>query len=145
MRVLLPSTHARRSGGAEARFSTRAFAKLLGSSEAKIDAALGRSQPAPGAVATGGVTNGALLCVVEAPASLSFDVVLLRQIEAKVTQLRADGFASLGAELDAVLVSKKRVPSAAAAENVPPVAGTLQLGPFTLPATPLALPPDLCS
>ena len=81
---------------------------------------------------------------------VSLDVVLLRAIEAKVEQLRANGFASLSAELDAVLAPKKRAATAPAAENVPPVAGTLQLGPLTLPAslclaTPLALPPDLCS
>ena len=38
--------------------------------------------------------------------------------------LRADGFATLSAELGAVLASKKRAPAAAAvAENAPPNAG----------------------
>jgi hypothetical protein len=99
---------------ADARFSPKVFAKLLGGTEAKVDAALGR-QHAAAAVSE------------DAPPELetvSLDVVLLREVEAKLTQLRAGGFSTLSAEIDAVLASKKRAPAAAAvAENATPNAG----------------------
>ena len=122
---------------ADARFNAKAFAKLLGTSEAKVDAALGRQEYAPAPA----VATAAIVPFIDAPISL--DVVLLRAVEAKVVQLRANSFASLGAELDAVLAPKKRATAAAAAENIPPVAGTLQpLCPLCLVTLP---PPTILS
>eukprot|EP00966_Prymnesium_polylepis_P278907 6443426-Prymnesium_polylepis.1 len=113
---------------ADARFNRKVFAKLVGCTEAKVDEALGRLQAAPAA------TEPTL--VPTPPPLLSLDVVLLREIEAKLTQLRADGFATLCTELDAVLASKKRAPATAAvAENATPNAGVPPRPPPAQPHT----------
>jgi len=104
----------------DARFSGKVFAKLVGSTEAKVDAALGRQQQPP-------APAGAEAAEAEAEAQqpLSLDVVLLRQIEAKAAQLRADSFALLGAEIDGVLAKKRPASSGggAAGENSAPNPG----------------------
>ena len=54
---------------ADARFNAKAFAKLLGTSEAKVDAALGRQEYAPAPA----VATAAIVPFIDAPISLDVD------------------------------------------------------------------------
>lgn len=73
---------------ADARFSSKLFAKSLGTTEAKVDAAMGRLR---------GVAPNHVASCTPPPAEepVCLDAGLLRDIEAKVAALYAGGFATL--------------------------------------------------